>query len=584
MVAAGKTQREARRVRQAQRDGARHRTLAGITGDQAYHEATCGTLGPRATAAVVEPAPLGRLHAQSHPRQHLGDDAPVRTPPVDAQLARSVDWQTLDDLDEDPRDRDELESTASLILGDVFRMFGPEYRQRFWRTMTTQQDRVLREVAACYTPLMGLHAWTCQDCGTVVELPNGCGNRPCPTCGEAKRLQWAEATAAHILPVPYYHVIQTVPQPITRLAMINPSVLYPIMMRTGAEAIKRCGRKLFQVELALLSLLHTWGSLMNAHLHTHDLLAAGGLWIKGMKWIDLSREQMEDLLLLVSTNFPRLFIKALRQAHAEGQLTFDQDSELAALEEPAGFERWLDSFNTERWVIRCPQVWEHRESLEDPDNVVKTVKYLANYANRLVLSNDRIEGIDGHDVLLRYKDYRDGGQWKTQPIDGVEFIGRFLQHLLPKGMQHIRRYGWMGSPADSPKRTWLRQHFRMNVDGSQDAEQEAERTAEELPDMDADRSRRCHYCQGQAGQGHGRMVLTDCVPRPSVMDLLGMPLEWFGEVRAGAHVILGEHATETEGTWTKTARERPSHLQRPCPKEDAETGWKQLSLPFSGYL
>ena len=221
---------------------------------------------------------------------------------------------------------------------------------------------------------------------------------------------------------------------------------------------------------------------------------------------------------------------------------------------------------------------------QDPDNALKTVKYLANYANRVALSNDRIVGIDGHDVLLRYKDYRDGGQWKTKPIDGVEFIGRYLQHLLPQGMQHIRRYGWMGGAANSPKRAWLRQHFRMDMNAVEGDEQEPESDAEESSDIDVESSCACHYCQGRGEQGHGRMVLTDRAPRPTVMEILRMPLDWFREARAGARVILGQQVTEAEGTWTKTARERPPHLQRPSPKKHAETGRKQLSLPISAFL
>jgi hypothetical protein len=175
------------------------------------------------------------------------------------------------------------------------------------------------------------------------------------------------------------------------------------MLRAGAEALIRSGRKLFHVELALLSLLHSWGSLMNAHLHSHSMLPGGGLWTKGLKWIALSPEQIEDLLLLVSVEFPRRFLKALRKAHAEGLVTRVGDSGLEDLS-PEALERWLASCETTRWVIRCPQVWDRQGVVDDEENTRKTLKYLANYANRVALSNDRVVAIEGDQVLLRYKD------------------------------------------------------------------------------------------------------------------------------------------------------------------------------------
>ena len=151
---------------------------------QASRVATRSRSQPRreaaSVAADVEAAErLGRLPTEMT-TPGASARVPIRTPPVDEELARSVDWQALDDLDEDPRHEDELELSRSLILGDVIRTFGSEYRQRYWRTMTTQQDRVLREVAACYTPLMGTHEWTCDDCGTVVEIPNALQQSPLP--------------------------------------------------------------------------------------------------------------------------------------------------------------------------------------------------------------------------------------------------------------------------------------------------------------------------------------------------------------------------------------------------------------------
>ena len=171
-------------------------------------------------------------------------------------------------------------------FADVLRTFDPEYRRRYGAELTEQQDKVLREMLACYTPVMGMHEWTCGDCGTVVELPNGCNNRHCCTCGSTTRQRWAERTCSQILPIEYCHLILTVPKPITQLAMINQSALYSLVLREGAYTVLDGGRKLFGVELALLSLLHTWGQILNGHLHTHSLLPLGGL--RGRPGVDRS--------------------------------------------------------------------------------------------------------------------------------------------------------------------------------------------------------------------------------------------------------------------------------------------------------
>ena len=226
-------------MRDAQRAGARRQTLQHISRDASQY-------------ARLQAQPQ---RAQTPPGHWLPEPpiAPLSVPglilptPLDDALQESLPWEALDDVHELVEGDRALES--SVTLADAIRTFGPEYLRRYGHIMTEQQDRVLRELTACYTPLMGTHKWTCDDCGTMVELPNACNNRHCPCCGDAKRRQWAANTASQLLPVPYYHVILTVPQQITQLALAYPSVLYGMMLRIGADAILRSGRLLFDVEL-----------------------------------------------------------------------------------------------------------------------------------------------------------------------------------------------------------------------------------------------------------------------------------------------------------------------------------------------
>ena len=397
--------------------------------------------------------------------------------------------------------------------------------------LTVQQDKVLREMLACYTPVLGTHEWTCGDCDTVVELPNGCNNRHCCTCGGAKRRRWAETTCSQILPVEYCHLILTVPKPITQLAMLNPGALYSTGPARGRLCgARRCGRKLFGVELALLSLLHSWGQLMLPHLHTHSLLPLGGLRAGALEWIDLSKEQLEELLEYVGREFPKRFCKALRKAYNQGELQFHGDPELAHLQSPAAFEQWLEPWENMSWIVRCGDSWDRRKADFGPEATRKVVEYLANYVGRIALSDSRILDIDGDWVLFKYKDYRDNNQQKTTWIEGVELIHRFLKHLLPPKMHHIRRYGWMARRAGNEKFDWLLKYHGVADPEPDEEEEKSDEADGEFEEPE--RTQTCRFCTGS-------MHLTGSTFRPRVSDILDMPLARFRQAQAGAIVTLG---------------------------------------------
>jgi hypothetical protein len=441
---------------------------------------------------------------------------------------------------------------ASLTIADMIRAFGQEFRRRYGHTLTPQQDRVLRELMACRTTALGWHEWTCDDCGASVDLPNSCGNRHCPTCQDQKRRQWAQGVAAALLPIPYQHVMLTLPRPLTRLAMANPNVVYPIMLRTCGQAIMRCGRRLFRAQLGLLMVLHTWGQLLNAHIHSHVLLACGGLLLDGSGWITLACAQIEELLAEVSKEFRELFLKELRKARERGELKLR--GELSGLESAEAFERWLDPVRDIPWVIRSPGIWDCRGAACDPEATLRTVQYLARYVNRIAISNRRLLGIEGGKVLLRYKDYRDENRWKVKAIDGVRFIRRFLRHLLPPRMRHIRRYGFMGARLAPEKRAWLQRHFGLS-DPSAAQEARGEQGDEtEGPALEEEPTRTCRECRG-------RMHLTDSTPRPTVMEILEMPLIAIERAQRGI--------VRTPGTAAPDAAraQRPESLQ---PETEAE--------------
>ncbi len=419
-------------------------------------------------------------------------------------------------------------------FADVLRTYDPEYRRRYGALLTVQQDKVLREMLACYTSLLGMHEWTCADCRTVVELPNGCNNRHCCTCGYATRTRWAEDVCARILPVEYCHLILTVPAPITQLAMINQRVLYDLVLKEGASAVLACGRKLFDIELALLSLLHSWGQLLLNHVHTHSLVPLGGLRCGALEWIDLSQEQLDQLLERVRYEFPRRLCRALRKAYAAGRLQFDGDAELAHLQSPAEFERWLKPLEDMAWIIRCGDSWDRTKMDHGPEATLKIIQYLANYVGRVALSDSRILDIQGDRVLFKYKDYRDNNQQKADWIEGVELIRRFMQHLLPHRFRHIRRYGWMGPVPDQQKVDFIRQYHGLGA-----SDEEAQQQSADAPLDEQEHTQTCRFCTGQ-------MKHTDSTRRPRVSEVMAMPLVRFRRAQAGARVTLGARLPQIE--------------------------------------
>ena len=402
--------------------------------------------------------------------------------------------------------------------------------------MTAQQDKVLREMLACYTPLLGTHEWTCGDCGTVVVLPNGCNNRHCCTCGSTKRWRWAEGICSQILPIEYAHVILTLPKQITQLAMINQSELYSLVLREGAYTVLEGGKRLFDIELGLLTLLHTWGQLLLAHVHSHCLLPLGGLRQNTLEWMNLSQKQLDQLLEYVRREFPKRFCKALRKAFKKEELQFDGDTELEHLASPAEFERWIEPLENMSWVVRCGESWDRTKMDHGPEATTKIVQYLANYVGRVALSDSRIVAIDGDRVLFKYKDYRDGNQQKAEWIEGVELVHRFLQHLLPYRFRHIRRYGWMGPRIKPEKRDVLQQ-----VHGPDDLEsgEQVEDQQETPLDDDEPRTQTCRFCSGD-------MYPTRGTTRPRVFEIMEMPLSRFRQAQAAFKVTLGARLLQIE--------------------------------------
>ena len=267
---------------------------------------------------------------------------------------------------------------------------------------------------------------------------NSCRNRHCPKCQGSAARRWLEARQDDLLPVEYYHLVFTLPAPISDIAYHNKAVIYHLLFRTAARTLQLIARdpKHLGAELGFTLVLHTWGSAMTHHPHVHGIVPGGGFSTEGPRWIACKPGFFLPVRVL-SRLFRRLFLEALAAAHAAGELRFFGDnSELA---DPVVFADWLKPLRRQEWVVYAKRPFAGPEAV---------LAYLSRYTHRVAIANSRLLAFDDNGVTFKWKDYRAKGRTrhKTMTLDADEFIRRFLIHVLPHGFHRIRHYGWMANP------------------------------------------------------------------------------------------------------------------------------------------
>jgi hypothetical protein len=319
-------------------------------------------------------------------------------------------------------------------LAAIFRQHGERYRAT--RRLSRQQRRVMRAIELCRTSALGGHAEKCSRCDYARNSYNSCRNRHCPKCQGADRLKWLESRQGELLPVEYFHVVFTLPEPIARIAFYNPQTVYGILFRAAAETLLTIARdpKHLGAEIGFFGILHTWGQNLLHHPHVHFVVPGGGIAPNG-QWVQC-RPGFFLPVRVLSRLFRRLFLQAIHKAFEKDQLQFF--GELAALKAPVDFRTYLDPVSHAEWVVYAKKPFGGPQT---------AIQYLARYTHRVALSNDRILGVSQGRVTFRWKDYRgkDRHKTRTMTLDAEEFIRRFLIHVLPPGFQRIRYFGLMAN-------------------------------------------------------------------------------------------------------------------------------------------
>ncbi len=298
----------------------------------------------------------------------------------------------------------------------------------------------MEAIENCRTSHYGTHLDQCDKCGFQSSEYNSCRDRHCPKCQGTTRRKWVEARLNDILPVPYYHVVFTLPHLLNDLTSYNKEFIYNLLFSSSSETLLTFGRdpKWLGGEIGFYGILHTWGQTIWQHPHTHFIVPGGAL-TKAGEWIPL-RYKNKFLFpeAALSRVFRGKFIQGLKEAFYSGTLTLPPDSHHYS--SPGSFERWVDRLVSKDWVVYC------KSPLKTPE---KVVRYIGLYTHRVAISNSRIINADDGRVDFHYKDYRTfkktGTLWKQMTLNAPDFINRFLKHVLPPGFHKIRHFGFLAN-------------------------------------------------------------------------------------------------------------------------------------------
>ena len=320
-------------------------------------------------------------------------------------------------------------------MADVFRRFGPAYRQTHAQSLARAQHRAMSAIELCRTAALGGHVEQCDTCGHQRIAYDSCRNRNCPKCQSLARAQWLEDRQVELLNVEYFHVVFTLPEEIAAIAFQNKNEVYDILFHASAQTLRTIAAdpQHLGAEIGFLTILHTWGQTLTHHPHVHCVVPGGGISPDGSRWI-ACRPGFFLPVKVLSRLFRRLFLEALQKAFAAGNLRFY--SQLEPLRDAKAFAQYLAPVAQAEWVVYA------KPPFGGPAQVLN---YLGRYTHRVAISNNRLLRMDEGKVSFLWKDYKHDSAKRTMTLDADEFIRRFLLHVLPHGYHHIRHYGFLGN-------------------------------------------------------------------------------------------------------------------------------------------
>jgi hypothetical protein len=323
-----------------------------------------------------------------------------------------------------------------LEVAEVIRSCRDAFMDQYGAGLTPVQRRALDDLTACRTAALGGHILGCLECGHQEISYNSCGNRHCPKCQGTDAARWLETQAADLLDTPYFHVVFTLPGALGPVALANPRVVYGLLMRAAAKTLLEVAAnpKHLGAEVGVLAVLHTWGQNLALHPHVHCVVTGGGLAPDESRWI-AGRDDFFLPVRILRRVFRGKFLSGLRAAFKRGKLRFPGD--LVPLERSDQFNALLSKLVRTEWFVYAKPPWNGAATV--------VLKYLARYTHKAAISNHRLVDLADGRVSFQWKDYAHGGRQGIMTLDSVEFVRRFLMHVLPSGFVRVRHYGLLAN-------------------------------------------------------------------------------------------------------------------------------------------
>jgi hypothetical protein len=364
-------------------------------------------------------------------------------------------------------------------LADIFRQYGPSYRQT--HGLPTAHRKVMRAVSVCRTAELGGHLKQCDRCGFEHPSYNSCRNRHCPKCQSLAKAQWLLQQSSELLPMGYFHVVFTLPHELNGLILAHKKILLALLFKAVSETLLEFGRRRFGGTMGIIAVLHTWDQTLKDHFHLHCLIPAGALSSDHRRWIG-ARPNFLFPVKALSVVFRGKFLDLLKHAAAKGKIPAP-DKEMKAARQKS-------------WVVYAKKPFGSPQTVLD---------YLGRYTHRVALSNDRILSLQNGRVTFTYRDRKDKDRLKSMTLDAQEFIRRFLLHVLPDGFMRIRHFGFLANRAKKHALSQCRKFLGLNPALPELAKKSAHDLMLELTGIDLSR---CPSCK------RGTMIVVSELPPP----------------------------------------------------------------------
>ena len=380
-----------------------------------------------------------------------------------------------------------------LEVADVIRTYREDFENARSGRLTSVEKRVLDDITACRTAAMGGHVDCCDRCGHLEISYNSCRNRHCPKCLASAPTKWLSDRESDLLPVDYFHVVFTIPREIATIALQNKRIVYNILFRSASETLRQVAAdpKHLGAEIGFLAVLHTWGQNLEHHPHVHCVIPGGGISPDRTEWLRC-RQNFFLSVKVLSRLFRGKFLHYLLEAFKKGKLEFH--GQLLDLRSDKAFRAHLAPLYTKEWFVFS------KAPFGGPAQVLK---YLARYTHRVAISNRRLVSMNNGNVSFLWKDYANGCRRRVMTLTAVEFIRRFLTHILPKGFMRIRHYGFLANRYRKQKLEQCRRLLDVrivdvDVDSTDDGT--SDREPPDNPQERQERTTRCPACK------HGQMI------------------------------------------------------------------------------